>query len=102
MTIENLQSELSTILSRVQRPEHVVVTAGMPYANEALHIGHLAGAHVPADIFARFQRLLIGEKMFFLSVEQMTMVPLQKSLRPKKKNLLSNLSQVFIHSNQRP
>jgi methionyl-tRNA synthetase len=38
----------------------VVVTAGMPYANGPLHLGHLAGAHLPADIYARWMRMLIG------------------------------------------
>jgi len=32
----------------------------MPYANGPVHIGHLAGAHVPADIYARWMRMLIG------------------------------------------
>ena len=33
------------------------ITSALPYANGPLHIGHLAGAYVPADIFARFLRL---------------------------------------------
>jgi hypothetical protein len=32
----------------------------MPYANGPLLLGHLAGAHLPADIFARWSRMLIG------------------------------------------
>lgn len=55
-----LTKEIETILSRVKRPKKAVVTAGMPYANGPLHIGHLAGAHVPADIYARYMRMLIG------------------------------------------
>ena len=42
------------------RPRRAVVTAGMPYANGPLHLGHLAGAQVPADIHARWLRMLIG------------------------------------------
>ena len=34
-----------------------LVTAALPYANGAVHIGHLAGVYVPADIYARFLRL---------------------------------------------
>ncbi|WP_374021152.1 class I tRNA ligase family protein [Bdellovibrio bacteriovorus] len=46
----------------------VVVTAGMPYANGPLHLGHLAGAHVPADIYARWMRMLIGaENVLFVN-----------------------------------
>jgi len=35
----------------------ITITAALPYANGPLHIGHLAGAYLPADIFARYQRL---------------------------------------------
>ncbi len=41
-------------------PEKAVVTAGMPYANGPVHIGHLAGTHIPADIYSRYLRMLIG------------------------------------------
>ncbi len=34
------------------------VTSALPYANGALHLGHLAGAYLPADIFVRYLRLL--------------------------------------------
>ena len=33
------------------------ITSALPYANGPLHIGHLAGAYIPGDIFARYQRL---------------------------------------------
>lgn len=54
--------DVPSILSRIPRPSRAVVTAGMPYANGPLHIGHLAGAHVPADIHARWLGLLIGRE----------------------------------------
>lgn len=54
--------DLDTIKKRAPRPKKVVVTAGMPYANGPLHLGHLAGAHVPADIYARFMGMLIGRE----------------------------------------
>ncbi len=34
----------------------VLVTAALPYSNNVPHIGHLVGSHLPADIFARYQR----------------------------------------------
>ena len=37
--------------------KRILVTAALPYANGPLHIGHLAGAYLPADIYTRFQRL---------------------------------------------
>jgi methionyl-tRNA synthetase len=54
--------DVATILKLVPRPKRVVVTAGMPYANGPLHLGHLAGAHLPADIYARWMRMLIGRE----------------------------------------
>ncbi len=35
----------------------VLVTSALPYANGPLHIGHIAGAYLPADIYTRFKRL---------------------------------------------
>jgi len=58
--LAELKEELSIILGRQSLPKKAVVTGGMPYANGQLHIGHLAGAHVPADIYARFMRMMIG------------------------------------------
>ena len=52
--------DIPALLERIKRPKKAVITAGMPYANGPLHIGHLAGAHVPADIYARWMRMLIG------------------------------------------
>lgn len=36
--------------------EHIFVAVAWPYANGPLHIGHLAGAYLPSDIFARYHR----------------------------------------------
>jgi methionyl-tRNA synthetase len=38
-------------------PDRVLVCTAWPYVNGSLHVGHLAGVYVPADTFARFQRL---------------------------------------------
>ena len=54
--------DISAILARIKRPRRAVVTAGMPYANGPLHLGHLAGAHLPADIHARWLGMLIGRE----------------------------------------
>jgi methionyl-tRNA synthetase len=53
-------ANVNEVLQRLNRPKTAVITAGMPYANGPLHIGHLAGAHVPADILARYMRMMIG------------------------------------------
>ena len=38
-------------------PKRFTITAALPYTNGPVHIGHLAGVYVPADIYSRFQRL---------------------------------------------
>jgi methionyl-tRNA synthetase len=53
-------SDVSSVIARIVRPRRAVVTAGMPYANGPVHLGHLAGAHLPADIHARWMSMLIG------------------------------------------
>ncbi|MBY0555451.1 class I tRNA ligase family protein [bacterium] len=61
-------TDVKGVLAKAQRPSKMVVTAGMPYANGPLHLGHLAGAHVPADIFSRYMRMLIGaENVLFVN-----------------------------------
>lgn len=37
--------------------EKILITSALPYANGALHFGHIAGAYLPADTYARFKRL---------------------------------------------
>ncbi|GAB1365504.1 methionine--tRNA ligase [Candidatus Cloacimonadaceae bacterium] len=42
-----------------------IVTSALPYANGKLHVGHVAGAYLPADIFVRFLRLQ-GEDVIYI------------------------------------
>ena len=44
----------------------ILVAVGWPYANNHLHAGHLAGAYLPADIFARYQRMR-GQRVLMVS-----------------------------------
>jgi methionyl-tRNA synthetase len=44
----------------------ILVCTAWPYANGSLHVGHLAGVYVPADVFARYQRLL-GNDVLMIS-----------------------------------
>ena len=63
-----LQKEIEVILGRIEKPQKMMVTGGMPYANGPLHLGHLAGAFIPSDIFARFYRMFIGaENVLYVS-----------------------------------
>ncbi len=42
----------------------ILITAALPYANGPIHFGHLAGAYLPSDIYARFQRLKNNDVLF--------------------------------------
>ncbi len=46
--------------------ETIHVSVAWPYANGDMHIGHLAGAYLPADIFARYHRLK-GNRVLMVS-----------------------------------
>lgn len=48
----------------VRLPKRYLVTSALPYANGPLHIGHLAGAYLSADIFVRFLRLMKKDVLF--------------------------------------
>ncbi len=41
----------------MQKTKRILVTSALPYANGPIHIGHLAGAYLPADLYCRYQRL---------------------------------------------
>ncbi len=45
-------------------PKRYTITAALPYTNGPIHIGHLAGVYVPADIYARFMRMQGREVAF--------------------------------------
>lgn len=47
-------------------PEKILITAALLYANSSMHFGHLAGAYLPADCYARFQRMA-GNDVLFIS-----------------------------------
>jgi methionyl-tRNA synthetase len=46
--------------------EHILVAAAWPYANSYIHVGNLTGSYLPADIFARYQRLA-GNQVILVS-----------------------------------
>jgi methionyl-tRNA synthetase len=55
----------------MKTPARTTVTAALPYANGPLHIGHIAGAYLPADIYVR--NLKAGARRCSLSVAVMSM-----------------------------
>ncbi len=46
--------------------EYILVAAAWPYANSHIHVGNLTGSYLPADIFARYQRL-VGNQVIMVS-----------------------------------
>ena len=54
----------SIINMKQKNYKRTTVTAALPYANGPVHIGHLAGVYVPADIYARYLRLKGREVLF--------------------------------------
>src|SRR5690625_746867 len=52
------------------RKERITITAALPYTNGPIHIGHLAGVYVPADIYARFQRLQKNDVAFICGSDE--------------------------------
>jgi methionyl-tRNA synthetase len=60
--------DVASVLAQLQRPSRALVTAGMPYANGPLHVGHLAGAQLPADFYARWMGMVIGrDKVLYVN-----------------------------------
>lgn len=60
--------------------KRTIITAALPYANGPVHIGHLAGVYVPADIYARYLRLT-GKEVLFVSGSDENGVPVAKRAR---------------------
>jgi len=60
-----------------------LVTAALPYANGPIHIGHLAGVYVPADIYVRYLRLK-GEEVLFICGSDEHGVPITIKARQEK------------------
>jgi methionyl-tRNA synthetase len=42
----------------------ILITSALPYANGPLHFGHIAGAYLPGDVYARFQRLMQNDVLY--------------------------------------
>lgn len=65
-------------------PKRYTITAALPYTNGPIHIGHLAGVYVPADIYARYQKMR-GEDVLFVCGSDEHGVPI--TLKAKKEGV---------------
>jgi len=68
--------------------EKILVTSALPYANGPLHIGHLAGAYLPADIFVRYHRLKGSDVVYICGSDEhgvaITIRAEQDGVRPEQ------------------
>jgi methionyl-tRNA synthetase len=64
--------------------KRTLITSALPYANGPVHIGHLAGVYVPADIYARYLRMK-GEEVAFIGGSDEHGVPI--TLKAKKEGV---------------
>lgn len=68
--------------------QRYLVTSALPYANGPLHIGHLAGAYLPADIYVRFRRLLGDDIVWVCGSDEhgaaITIKAAQESISPQE------------------
>lgn len=64
--------------------KRTLITSALPYANGPVHIGHLAGVYVPADIYARYLRMK-GEEVLFIGGSDEHGVPI--TIKAKKEGV---------------
>ena len=72
----------------MDNPARYLITAALPYANGPLHVGHLTGAYLPADIFARYLRLNGHDILFVCGSDEhgaaITMRALKEGISPRE------------------
>ncbi len=64
--------------------KRAIVTGALPYANGHLHVGHIAGAYLPADIYVRYRRAC-GDEVLFVCGSDDNGVPITLSARKENK-----------------
>ncbi|WP_190810719.1 methionine--tRNA ligase [Flagellimonas sp. S3867] len=57
-------------MSNTKTPSRYTITAALPYTNGPIHIGHLAGVYVPADIYSRYLRLKGNDVAFICGSDE--------------------------------
>lgn len=74
-----------------------LITTALPYANGPVHIGHLAGVYVPADIYVRYLRQK-GEEVVFIGGSDEHGVPI--TIKAQKEGVTRILLTVIIKSSK--
>lgn len=87
-------------IENMRHPSRYLVTSALPYANGPLHIGHLAGAYIPADIFVRFQRLMAKDVAFICGSDEhgaaITLRAIKEGMTPQE--IVDKYHDIFQHS----
>jgi len=88
----------------MEKNQRFTITSALPYTNGPIHIGHLAGAYLPADIYARYKRLCENDVAFIcgsdehgvaISIKAKQEGSSVKSIIDKYHNLIKNTFQEF-------
>ncbi|MFZ1515708.1 MAG: methionine--tRNA ligase, partial [Saprospiraceae bacterium] len=75
-----------------------LITAALPYANGPLHIGHLSGAYLSADVFVRFMRLMDKDVLFICGSDEHGAAITMRALKEQKspQEIIDKYHQLFI------
>jgi methionyl-tRNA synthetase len=72
----------------MKKNKRFLVTAALPYANGYIHLGHIAGAYLPADIFVRFKKLCKEDIIFICGSDEhgtaIEISAMKENLTPKE------------------
>ncbi len=83
-------------MSETPNSKPIHVSVAWPYANGDLHVGHIAGAYLPADIFARYHRL-VGNRVLMVSGSDSHGTPI--SVEADKRGVSAR--EIFEHYHER-
>ena len=68
--------------------ERLLITSALPYANGPIHLGHMAGAYLPADFYVRYQRLKKKDVLYICGSDEhgvpITLAAEQQGIEPKE------------------
>jgi methionyl-tRNA synthetase len=57
-------------MERMRKQKRILVTSALPYANGPIHLGHIAGAYLPADIYVRYQKMKGNDVLFICGSDE--------------------------------
>ena len=87
----------------MQPPKRYLVTSALPYANGPLHIGHLTGAYLPADIYVRMLRMLDHDVAFICGSDEhgaaITIKALKEGSTPQE--IIDKYHSLFVEAFQK-